>query len=231
MSVIRSMRKISRYEFEKNYTDFVHEITPQLKKISKRRKEFVYNPLADAISIAYSSILKVHTYLFTKKNDVNKEIAERIAKAAYIDVLYIQKPLLIYWNIFKVDFEKQCRFADMLNKELRLLLGIINKYRDKEVVDMDKEFDITLNPNRTRKYPKANRNISKMPYKFYVLDWGKINSMDITRTACILHRNIHGKVVRGVHELGYTEAPIVVRIIDDFFVNIILATKMYPNSH
>ena len=237
--VLNNFRNISRYEFEKNYTEFVKDIKPQITKCSKRRKRYVATPLNVAIMEAFNDILKLHTYLFTP-NKSDKEIEKKMTKQAINSVYKLQRPLLVFWNIQMTEFETQCRFAKMLNRELSLLYGILNKFESQDNSIYNNQKNIQNNANkgdkmeitkfRDRKYPKSKEKIYSMPYRFIVLDVAKIKSMDVTRNAAIFHRFVHSKVIRATHDLENGSTPLLVKMVDDFFYNVMTANAIYPKT-
>lgn len=125
MSVLKNQRRLSRSEFEYNYCLFYAEYADRVNRTSKRRMKWVGKPLLNAMNNALQSILNVNQYRFAKGDNIDKKI--KSVNKAIDDIYNIQKPLLTYFNIEVLPFNKQVRCVEFLSKEVELLSDITNQ--------------------------------------------------------------------------------------------------------
>ena len=229
MSVLASQRKQSKYDFVNNYVEFVKEFTPKMRKIPKRRHTLIYKPLQSSIANALDCITRIEVYLYVPKTNYNIDKFITMIENAINAIYQIHKPMLIYFNIFHIPFEQQCKVADRLSRELQMLYGLldkaIKKKNNEKVVD-----DMANKSVHDRKYPKTNINLQKYPYKMWILDWSQINSFKTAKLMCAFHRFMHSKLIRATHDLENCETPLIAKLIDVAFVYLTNANYIYPHN-
>lgn len=116
MSVLKNQRRLSRSEFEYNYCLFYAEYADRVNRTSKRRMKWVGKPLLNAMNNALQSILNVNQYRFAKGDNIDKKI--KSVNKAIDDIYNIQKPLLTYFNIEVLPFNKQVRCVEFYQRRL-----------------------------------------------------------------------------------------------------------------
>jgi hypothetical protein len=141
MSVLKNLRKISRYEFEYHYSKFYEEYKEKVDSLPKRKTKLVGKPLLIAMNNAHNSILRVNQYLFTKK-EYRKEERDKLIIKAINDVYAIQNPLFTYWNVEKTPRKKQARWCYYLDREIDLLNNLLDSDKKMEykfiIIDWNK---------------------------------------------------------------------------------------------
>lgn len=121
-------------------------------------------------------------------------------KDALEKIEQLEKGIMIYSNIMLFPFDKQCRWCDTLNKEIALLNGMLENESDKSNV------------------------------RIKVLDWDKIHKFQVLNTMCKLHRYVHGKAIRAVGIFDNGETPLIIKLIDEAFYNVMTANSFYPKD-
>lgn len=209
MSVLRSKRHLSRYEFEHNYIQFYNYTTDIMSKTPKRRRKYLCEPLSKQINIIFNWIMTLNENIYAK-NDKGKLVREQAIIKSIDEIYNIEKVLMVYWNVMKIPFKKMCNWCEYLNKEIALLNGIMKETN-------------TLEEKECSKHHKKQRNL-------FVLDWNKINKVDFLKNMSDLHRYTHGKTIRAVKDFENGTTPLIISLIDDALYNVMTANACYPQT-
>lgn len=158
-------------------------------------------PLIYSVNKSYESVMRVNQYLFTKQR-YHYDDRENIILSAINDILKIQKPLFIYWNIEHIPFKKQVRWCEMLNREVRLLRGLL-KVEESKNIDM----------------------------KFIAIDWEKAKQLEFINNMMELHKYTHSKCIRANNTLNDFDTPILIDLINSALYEVIMLNQIYPVTY
>ena len=113
MSVIRSKRHISKFEYENTFTKLYQFSAEQTSKISKRRKKWLCTDIDEIMNNAYNLIMEMNEGYF--ETDKEENISE------------LEKPLLILWSVQKYKTKTMVTWSNLVCDEINLLYKMIDK--------------------------------------------------------------------------------------------------------
>lgn len=124
MSVIRSKRHISKFEYENTFTKLYQFSAEQTSKISKRRKKWLCTDIDEIMNNAYNLIMEMNEGYF--ETDKEENISE-LVKQALDCLLKLEKPLLILWSVQKYKTKTMVTWSNLVCDEINLLYKMIDK--------------------------------------------------------------------------------------------------------
>lgn len=100
------------YKFFKNRTTAV----------SKRRYKWISAPIEQKLNLAFDLIMEINEGYFShsKKQDEVESLLDQII----FTILSLHKQLIVFWNVQSTSFNRQVTWAELIQKELRLLAGM-----------------------------------------------------------------------------------------------------------
>lgn len=124
MSVIRSKRHISKFEYENTFTKLYQFSAEQTSRISKRRKKWLCTDIDEIMNNAYNLIMEMNEGYF--ESDKEENIAE-LVNMALDYLLKLEKPLLILWSVQKYKTKTMVTWSNLVCDEINLLYKMIDK--------------------------------------------------------------------------------------------------------
>ena len=124
LSVIRSKRHISKFEYENTFTKLYQFSAEQTSKVSKRRNKWLCTDIDEIMNNAYNLIMEINEGYF--ETDKEENIAELVNQTLDY-LLKLEKPLLILWSVQKYKTKTMVAWSNLVNEEINLLYKMINK--------------------------------------------------------------------------------------------------------
>lgn len=161
MSVLRSKRKTAYTEYLHNMAVICRYTKERLNPVPARYRKFICPKVYEPCSRGYTAAI-----LANEQRNTDEGKARRVAllESALKEMLKLQKPLIAAWNILGTEYESAGRWADIINREIGLLVGAMRN--GKELPNM----------------------IVTLPRK------EKIARLAFLKTMCDLHKYTYGKI-------------------------------------
>lgn len=127
MTVVKSKRGIAFSEFEWHMAAIVRETKQRLNPVPARYRKFIYPRIYEPTSRAYTAVILANE--INARTEEGKGRRSELLEGALKDIRSLQTPLYGAWNILGTKEESCKDWADMLNREIALITGVINKER------------------------------------------------------------------------------------------------------
>lgn len=122
MSVLKNKRNLSPVEYVFHFIKLYDFTANRLKKIPKRKYEYLGKPIISQMNKIQTIIMQIHNQYFVygiKLKSKPEQVLEVIN-----EIKKLNKPLIALWNIEKYPTVKMQKWLDMINKEIRYLKNI-----------------------------------------------------------------------------------------------------------
>lgn len=132
MSVIRSKRHISKFEYENTFTKLYHFSADQTTRIGTRRKKWLCTKIDNTMNYTYNLIMEINEGIY--QNVFTDEEIDKLVKQAITCLINLEKPLMIIWNVKRYKSKTMATWCGLLQSEYELLCKLINvrpKYKFK----------------------------------------------------------------------------------------------------
>lgn len=166
MAVLRSKRKISKIEFENTFAKLYHYSANQTAKISKRKRKWLCNKINNKMNNIYNSIMELNEILYSK--EFSKEEKKILIQQIISELITLDKPLYILWNIEKYKTKTMAYWCDLLQNEYNLLCKMIKmkpKYKFK-ILDYKAINNAKFIKNMSEFHRFVHSKIIKAPCKY-----------------------------------------------------------------
>lgn len=114
MSVIRSQRNLSSYEYENSTANFYHFSRRHTEKIPKRRRRWLAYPIESAMSKLYLDAQSITEY-YHKNSNMVREYKCKTSEYCIQQILDLEKPLMVLWNVQKYETKKMAAWVELAN--------------------------------------------------------------------------------------------------------------------
>jgi hypothetical protein len=195
MSVIRSKRHISKFEYENTFTKLYHFSADQTTKIGNRRKKWLCAKIDNIMNHSYNLIMDINEGIY--QNALTDEDINKLVEQVIYHLISLEKPLMILWNVKRYKSKTMATWCGLLQNEYELLCKLIN-----------------VRPR----------------YKFKILDYKVINSVDFIKNMAEFHRFVHGKVINAPCKYDDTSGNLLIELVDTAFYYVIAANKKIPST-
>lgn len=131
MSVIRSERNISKIEYENSLANLYHFSRRHTSAIPKRRKKWLGYPIDSAMNRLYFETMAITEYY---SNDADVRYAHKAMSADLCiqQLLQLEKPLMVMWNVQKYETRRMASWVELVNRVIFLFSNLC----ESEVGDM-----------------------------------------------------------------------------------------------
>lgn len=129
MSVLRSKREIAYSEFENTFTTLYQLCINHTTAIPKRRRKWLCPLIDSTMNKVYRDIMSMSDFYSPIKTDKAKYIATK-AEACIENLLSLEKPLMVLWNIQNFETRQMAVWTNLLNQEIDLLQAKTFKTRE-----------------------------------------------------------------------------------------------------
>lgn len=197
MSVVKALRNQSSYEYDNTFNIIYKELVCRMQRIPKRKQEYVAKPLCDVLNTEFDNIAKISYGFFRGRIDDKYDLISYAIKTLFT----IEKPLMVYQVIERIETKKIRRIADMIENEQALLNGLL---------------------------PDDRKHSHK---SFLVLNWDYINKADFMSNMIQLHRYTYSKVIHASKSLKYTSSSMLLSIVDDALYQLVKANRKIPETY
>lgn len=125
MAVLRSKRVISKNEFEHTFTDFYRFSAQKTASISKRRKRWLCWKFDAKLNSLFSTIMEVNEGYFDRMT--KREAKEELLKTALTQLVDLEKPLMVIWNVEQYEIRRMVAWASFIDKEVDVLNNMLEQ--------------------------------------------------------------------------------------------------------
>lgn len=134
MSVLKSKRHISTFEYENTFTILYQFSAEQTSKVPLRKQKWLCAKIDEIMNNSYELIMELNECYFSKEKEINSE--EIINKTIDL-LLQLEKPLLILWSVQRYRTKTMITWSDLLCKELDLLSKMAGKNKKHRIKILD----------------------------------------------------------------------------------------------
>lgn len=120
MSVLRSKRNISKFEYEHTFSELYVLTEKNIAKIPKRRQKLLCTSIVDRMNAIYRDIMNATEEHHASKADKAVYDAE-IAIHAIEQLNQLDKPLNVLWNVTACDTKHMAAWVSAIRKEVYML--------------------------------------------------------------------------------------------------------------
>lgn len=124
LSVIRSKRHLSKFEYENTFTTLYHFSAEHTLKIANRRKRWLCFKIDKKMNDIYNLIMEINegTYSNTLTDlELNKYVIDTISI-----LTSLEKSLMVLWNVARYKTKTMVTWCNLLQKEYNLLCKLID---------------------------------------------------------------------------------------------------------
>lgn len=125
MSVIRSKRHISQFEYENTFTNLYQFSAEQTSKIPKRKNKWLCTDIDGIMNNAYNLIMEINEGYFSTED--KEESISKLINHTLDYLLKLEKPLLILWSVQKYKTKTMVAWSNLVCDEINLLYKMIDK--------------------------------------------------------------------------------------------------------
>lgn len=125
MSVIRSQRNLSSYEYENSTANFYHFSRRHTEKIPKRRKRWLAQNIEMAMNKLYIDAQGI-TEFYHKDSEVVREYKCNSAISCIRQILDLEKPLMVLWNVQRYETKKMATWVELANHVITMYGKVAN---------------------------------------------------------------------------------------------------------
>lgn len=128
MSVIRSQRNLSSYEYENSTANLYQFSRRYTERVPKRRRRWLAHNIEFAMNRLYLEAQNMTEY-YNKDSNVVREYKRAAAKSCIQQILDLEKPLMVLWNVQKYETKKMAAWVELANH----VIAMFGKVADADV--------------------------------------------------------------------------------------------------
>ncbi len=167
MSVLRSKRTISRFEFEHTFGELYKFTAQKTSSVANRRKRWLCWKLDSQMNSLFRTIMEVNEGYFER--ETKQEAKEELLKVAIQDLIRLEKPLMIIWNVEKYEMRRMVAWKTLvdnsvvfINRMLREPLAIDKLH----ILDWRAIMSVKFMSNISELHRLIHGKIAKAPNKY-----------------------------------------------------------------
>lgn len=138
MSVVRSKRKIAFSEFERQAITLLKYTHERMQHTPNRYKKYLCPQIYELANRVCSDAVFANEQYAKDPRQLAERI--RLIEDALEALQALQRPLYCYWNVMAYKPNSMQYWADMANRELALLCGVLKDTERMKALDMIKPF-------------------------------------------------------------------------------------------
>lgn len=164
MSVIKSKRNLSKYEYVHTFNKLFKMTVNRLSKVPKRKQPYICDPIMKEMYKAYNLIMQVYNDSFIKGIEVKNE--QEQAKRMILYLCNLQKPLLVLWDIEKYETKKMVNWCNLIEEEIGYIAKLNNiELRGKYmfIIDYKAKCDAKFLNNMSKLHRMIYTKITSLP--------------------------------------------------------------------
>lgn len=160
MSVLARKRHQAPTEFEMNCARLVKYTVQRCDSIPKRYQKFVRPKLMQPTMTAYHAVIMANEG--DARTEEGREERRKLFERATRSLLFLQKPLVVYWSLFDTKEGGRKEWVDLVCKELALIDGVTQRRDEERLVPMIRTFDLEYSDDRI--FVNKMRDLHKYTY-------------------------------------------------------------------
>ena len=119
MSVLKSRRTLSKFEFEHTFATFYQFSVERMASVAKRRHRWICWKMEVKLNKIFNELMEINEGYF--ESATKREEIDEIIKTAIEDLRDLEKPMMVFWNIEQYEIRRMVAWASMLNAEIDIL--------------------------------------------------------------------------------------------------------------
>lgn len=165
MSVIRSKRHISKFEYENTFTKLYQFSVIQTTQVPKRRNKWLCTDIDNIMNNAYNLIMEINEgYFSTDKDDNISMLVEQTLDY----LLNLERSLLILWSVQKYKTKTMVAWSNLVCDEINLLYKMIgsNRKYQMKIIDYNAINKVSFLKNMSNFHSYVYGKVINAPMKY-----------------------------------------------------------------